>query len=387
MPLEQAAVDEPEITIDEQIAQDWKAIQEKHKPEPDAIGERTETLEAEPEALASPEKPRDETGKFVKAPKEAPAKEAAPIDPAKAKELPTEAPALKVAGESVDGQQPQRDLTRAPSTWKPQIRSEWEKLPPTVKAEIHRREADFQNGQAQLLPDARLGNAMRSVTEPYRAIIEQSYGSPDRAMSAFLQSAGTLQLGNPQQKLAEIVRISQQFGIDLSQLSGQGEPQTQQSQEFRDPRVDQLFRERDTERQQRTQAEQRQLETVATAWMSEVDAQGQPKREYLQDVMPEMSVLISQIKQTNPLLTHAQVLDQAYDRAVWANPDTRAALQGKQESELLERQRAANQSRVQDAKRAASVNVPRRASTPSPVKPGDMVDTITNTARELGLIS
>lgn len=387
MPLEQAAVEEHEITIDEQIAADWKAIQERHKEEPEAIGERAETLEAEPEALASPEKPRDEAGKFVKAPKEAHAKEA---KPAQKEGLPNEVPVLSEVKDDASSraiEQPQRDLTRAPSTWKPQIRAEWEKLPPTVKAEIHRREADFQNGQAQLLPDARLGNAMRSVTEPYRAIIEQSYGSPDRAMSAFLQSAGTLQLGNPQQKLAEIVRISQQFGIDLSQLSGQGEPQTQQSQEFRDPRVDQLFRERDTEREQRTQAEQRQLETVATAWMSEVDAQGQPKREYLQDVMQEMSVLISQIKQTNPLLTHAQVLDQAYDRAVWANPNTRQALQGKQQSELLERQRAANQTRVQDAKRAASVNVPRRASTPSPVKPGDMVDTITNTARELGLIS
>lgn len=382
MPPENAAIDEPEITIDEQIAQDWKAIQEKHKPEPEAV-EAVETVETESEAPVAG-KPRDEAGKFVKA--EAPAKEAKPVEKAELPETAQPVSADKATSQELhSAEQPQRDLTRAPSTWKPQARLDWEKLSPAHRAEIHRREADFQNGQAQLLPDARLGNSIRAVTEPYRAIIAQSYGSDDRMLQSMLPTLQTFAMGNPQQKLAEIVRISQQFGIDLSQLSGQGEPQTQQ--QFADPRVDQLLQNMQNQERQRQSNEQRSLETMATAWMNEVDAQGQPKREYLQDVMQEMSVLIPQIKQTNPLLTHPQVLEQAYDRAVWANPNTRQALQGKQQSELLERQRAANQTRVQDAKRAASTNVTRRASTPSPVKPGDMVDTITNTARELGLIS
>lgn len=383
MPLTEAATEEKVVTIEEEMASDWAAIREKYKEEPEPKEDATIVdVEAAP---IKDDRARDEAGKFAKADKPEIKPQETPVEAGKeVVKQPT-----TTSSEATSVSQPdagQRDLTRPPSTWKPQVRGEWEKLSPNVRAEIHRREADFQNGQAQLLPDARLGNAMRAVTEPYRAIIEQSYGSPDRAMQAFLQTAGTLQLGTPQQKLAEIVRISQQFGIDLNQLSGQGEPQTQQ-QSFSDPRVDHLLQQMRQQDEQRRNSEQRSLETMANAWMNEKDAQGQPKRQYLADVMPEMSVLIQQIKQANPLLTHVQVLEQAYDRAVWANPDTRAALQGQQQTELLERQRTANQARVQDAKRAASVNVPRRASTPSPVKPGDMTETLTNTARELGLIS
>lgn len=373
MPLESAATEEPQVTIDEEMASDWAAIKEKYKEEAPA-----ETLEAVATETVDT-RARDEAGKFVKAapePKEA--------KPAEVIEQPKAQSVTQDVQQPTDTQ-PQRDINRPPSTWKPQVRGEWEKLTPAVRAEIHRREMDFQNGQAQLLPDAKFGSEVRRVTEPYRAMLEQGYGSADRGIAAFMQSGAALFMGTPQQKMQEISRIAQQFGIDLSQLSGQSEPQTQQP--FADPRVDQLLQQMRQQDQERQAAEQRTLEGVANQWMSEVDAQGQPKRPYLADVMQEMSVLIPQIRQTNPILTHAQVLEQAYDRAVWANPDTRAALQGKQQSELLERHRADNQSRVLEAKRAASVNVPRRASTPSPAKPGDMMDTLTNTARELGLIS
>jgi hypothetical protein len=378
MPLTEAAPTEEPLTIDQEMAADWAAIKEKHKEEPESAPEAETPVETQEQKDT---RARDESGKFVKADKPTEPKEPEVKGPPAAESLPGEKnkdPAPQ------DNQQPQRDINRAPSTWKPQIRAEWDKLTPAVRAEIHRREADFQNGQAQLLPDAKFGSEVRRVTEPYRAMLEQGYGSTDRGIAAFMQSAGLLQMGTPQQKFQEITRIAQQFGIDLGQVSGQSEPQTQQ---FSDPRVDSLLQQMQQQEQQRQAAEFRHLETTADQWLKQADAQGNPLRPYLNDVMQEMSVLIPQIKQANPLWTQAQVLDQAYDRAVWANPDTRAALQGRQQSELEERQRSANQTRVQDAKRAASVNVPRRASTPSPAKPGDMVDTITNTARELGLIS
>jgi len=380
-----------EKTIDEEIGEDWKAIQEKFavKDEPDNLAPITAEAEtAETEAVKADnvtaevpretERPRDESGKFTKGS----VQNAAPKEPVQASQN-----AVGEVEQQAETNAIQRDINRPPSTWKPLVRQEWDKLTPSVRAEIHRREADFQNGQAQLLPDARLGSEMRKVTEPYRMVIESNYGSPEKAMSAFLQTATALQMGSPQQKLQTLIGLSQQFGIDLSPLSQQGQPQQQQPQQSTDPRVDQLLAQMRQQEQQRQQQELQQLSGVADSWMAEKDASGNPLRPYIGDVVNEMTLLIPQIKQANPHFSHAQILEQAYDRAVWANPDTRAALQGQQQSELQAKQLAESQNRVASAKRAASVNVPRRASVPSPAKPGSMAETITDTARELGLIT
>jgi hypothetical protein len=369
------ATEEAVETIDDQIGSDWKAIQEKY-----AVPEADDApVEQAPEE--KDDRPRDESGKFAK--KEAKTEE---------KEL---ASPIQTKGQIADttelqqGDQPQRDVNRPPSTWKPVVRAEWDKLTPSVRAEIYRREADFQNGQAQLLPDARLGQSMRQVTEPYRMVVESNYGTPENAMKSFLQTASLLQMGSPQQKLQTIAGIAQQFGIDLSPLAGAGLPQQQPAadRQFQDPRVDQLLAHQRQQEQLRQQSEQQQLEGIANAWIAEKDAQGNPVYPYVGDVMNEMAMLIPQVRQANPLFSHPQVLKEAYDRAVWANPDTRVALQTKQQSELQVKQQAENQQRVASAKRAASVNVPRRASTPSAGKPGSLDDTLRNTARELGLIS
>jgi len=376
--------------IDTQMAADWAAIQEKHAAdEPEElspIAAKADT--AIPEAAKADDaiadvsretKPRDEAGKFVK--KEGAAPEQGNKNASQNASVDDQAPVVSEPPPT------ERNITRPPSTWKPVVRAEWDKLTPSVKAEIHRREADFQNGQAQLLPDARLGSAINKAAQPYQMLIESNYGSPDKAMSAFLQTAAALQMGSPQQKLQTIVGLSQQFGVDLSPLLQQGTPPQQPQQQLTDPRVDQMLANQQRNEQIRQQQELQQLSGIADSWVAEKDATGNPLRPYVGDVINEMTTLIPQIKQANPHYSHSQVLDQAYDRAVWANPDTRAALQGQQQSELQAKQAAENQNRVASAKRAASVNVPRRASTPSPAKPGSMQETLESTARELGLIT
>lgn len=373
-----------EKDIDDTMAADWAAIQEKHAlPEEEA----PPIVEAEPVAVATEEepavpvaaKPRDETGKFVK-----PAK--APV--VKDSKQPA-APKTAVVAEPETPEQPQaqtRDVNRAPSTWKPAIREEWAKLPPTVRAEIHRREADFQHGQAQLLPDARFGQQLRQVIDPYKMLIEADGGTPERAVSDLMRTAATLRIGTDQEKLNALIGIVKQYRIDLRPLLN-GQPAQQPQQEFRDPRVDQLLARQQADEQQRTVAQSRDLETAVTSFLNEVDATGNPKREYLGEVMNDMTALLPQIQAANPGMTHTQALEAAYDRAIWAHPEVRTVLQTRQQTELQQQRTADNQLRVRDAKRAASVNVPRRASIPSPSAPGKLEETIRDTARELGLFT
>ena len=372
--------------VDDQIAADWSAIREKmvaDEPEEAAepVSAETEAPVAEkPETpgKAAPAVARDEEGRFKPAPKEAKVKEAKPV---KAEQ--EAAPAEK----AVEA----RDVNRAPSTWKPTARAEWEKLPPSVRAEIHRRESDFLSGQSQLLPDAKLGSNIRQVAEPYRMLIEAEGGTPEAAFADLLKTAAVFRVGTQQEKYQTLANIANRFGLDLRVFSQQRGAQPGQAapraQEFRDPRVDQILAEQQRQSQERARSEQTNAETSVTRWMNESDSQGNPLRPYVNDVTSEMSVLLPQIRAQDPTLTHAQALQAAYERAIWAHPEIRALLQQKQQSELEAQRRTDNQSRVRDARRATSVNVPRRASLPATGKPGSLEETIAATARELGLIT
>lgn len=379
--------------IDADMAADWATIQEKY-----AVEDAPELEAAAPEVEAEPAKEtipvsREPDGKFKA--KEADKEEKPKVD-AKADKGTTDAKAAKAVPDVVDPNAPAdapqaRDTNRAPSTWKPAARAEYEKLSPAIKAEIHRREADFQNGQAQLLPDATMGKNMRQVIEPYRMLIEAEGGTPERAVADLFRTAAIFRTGSVQQKYQAVAEIAQQFGIDLRYLTQaateqQGQAPAQQ-QQFRDPRVDQLLAQQNADRQANTAREQQQTESTVTRWMNEQDAQGNPKREYLGDVINEMSALVPQLRQNDPTLTHAQALDAAYDRAIWAHPEIRTLLAQKQHTELETQRRADNQKRVSDARKAGSVNVTRRGSVPSPGKPGSMDETILATARELGMIT
>jgi hypothetical protein len=399
----------PQIN-DAEMAADWERIRAKH----DADDDEPSTPAAEPETPSPPddvqvaaEKPdadraRDATGKFAKAEVAKPAAAKAGAKPAvadpKAADGQQQATPAADASQAGDQQQQaanasQRDINRPPSTWKPTARAEWDKLPPAVRAEIHRRESDFMAGQHQLLPDAQLGRSMRQVIEPYRLLIESEGGTPDRAVADLLRTAAVLRMGSPQQKYQAFIAMGNQFGVDLrvfgqqQQQGGQPVQPQQQPAEFRDPRVDQLLALQHRQEQEVAARDNAERNSVATRFMNETTADGQPARPYLGDVIDQMEALVPMIRGENPALTKHQVLEQAYDRATWANPEIRALLQQEQQQKAEAARLAANQRNVAGARRAASVNVPRRASTPAAGKPGRLEDTIAETARELGMIS
>ncbi len=392
--------------VDESIAADWATIQDKYAAEQAEAPESEDAANsAAPETGVDGEKipvSREADGKFKAQQKDAKpraekqAKDAVP-KPSDEKNDPDGSEAVSQDKSQVDQAQT-RDINRAPSTWKPAARAEWDKLSPAIRAEIHRRETDFLNGTQQLRPDAELGSKIREVIRPYEMMIQAEGGTPERAVADLMRTAAVFRVGTAEQKYQAVGQICRQFGIDLAaigraalqqqtgQPQGGAQPQGQ-PQQFRDPRVDQLLQVQRNQEQQRAAQEQQQTENTVTRWMNEVDAAGNPKRAYLGDVINEMSALVPQIRAADPTLSHAQALDAAYDRAIWAHPEIRTLLAQKQQTELEAKRRAENQTRVRDARRAGSVNTPRRGANPTPGKPGSIEETISQTARELGLIT
>ncbi len=353
--------------IEEDMAADWAKITEKHAlpeaPEP----ETPEKADA-PETPVEPEiqtRARNEDGTFAKAPP-------APV-PEEKVEPETPEPVLGVKGAPLD-------LAKPPSTWKPVARAEWAKLPETVRAEIHRRETESGQRPAQMAADYQFGKSINEVIAPYRHMIESEGGTPERAVADLMRTAALFRTGTAQAKQAALLGIARQFNVELPQGNPANQAQQPQNpqQPFQDPRVDELLHQIQARDQQRKQEEQAALQATVTQWMESKDEKGAPKYPYLGDVMDVMASLVPQIRNSNTSLSHEQVLQMAYEQAIWANPDVRAVLQAPA---------PATQDRVREAKRAASVNVPRRASQPAPAKPGKMEDTIEATARELGFFS
>lgn len=371
-----------ELTIDDEIASDWKAIQAKHAepaPEP-AATEVADELSSEPspedsasaasEAAPAADKPRSPDGKFAKATDK-------PVEAAPASETPPE-PEAPVT--------PTRDINRAPSTWKPAAKAAWAALPPDIRAEVHRRESDFLSGQSKLLPDAKFGQSIRTVIEPYRMLIEAEGGTPEKAVGDLMRTAAMLRMGTPEQKLGALQAVARQYGVNLTPPDPQAPVEPQQGQ-YRDPRVDQMLAEQRQQEMQRQAQERAAIETVAEQWINEANADGSPIRPYIDNVMAEMNALVPQIRAADPSLSHKDVLQTAYDRAIWAHPEIRPILLKEQADQLEAKRRTENQERVNLAKKASSVNVPRRGSIPAPSKPGSMDDTIRESARALGFFT
>lgn len=393
-------------TIDDTMAADWAAIQDKYaldEPvETEAPAGETQAVEAatdepQPETIEARTEtgtpPRDESGKFVRQPKAKVGATAKVVGTPEAAVHQPEAAQEQLSPDAATQGQP-RDLTRPPSSWKPQARAQWDKISPELRAEIHRREGDFQAGQAQLIPDATFGKNVKGIVEPYRMLIESAGGTPERVIGDMLKQAAVLRTGTPQQKYSTIASIAQFYGIDLRAFAPrapgeqQGQPQPQPSpQDLRDPRVDSLLAELQTFKQTREQNDTQSREQTVNQWMNAVDDKGQPLRPYVGDVIQEMAALVPELQRTNPSMTHAQALDAAYERATWANPDVRSLLQQQQQTMTEDQRRTENQQRVRDARRGSSVNVARRPSRPSAGAPETMDETIANTARTLGLIA
>lgn len=345
---------------DERMAADWQEILARHQEDPEPA-----PAVDEPKEKTAPQRVRDEAGKFAKAAEDDSAAEPAAGDEQAAsgqKAQQGAAADASGAGGELAADQPARDLANAPSSWKPAAKAKWEALDPDVRAEIARREGDFLKGQSELLPDAQFGRNMRGVVEPYRMLIESEGATPELAVRDLLRTAAILRVGTPQQKTAAMQQVIRQYGVPMpgpedQQLQGGQEGQ----QQFRDPRVDAMLAQQERERAQASERQQSTVLNDIDTFRNAVDAGGKKVYAYFANVENDMVPVTALVRQEHPDWPNQQVLKEAYERAVWANPETRQLVQQKNLSELEATRREENLRKASEAKKAGSVNLPRRA--------------------------
>jgi hypothetical protein len=174
-----------------------------------------------------------------------------------------------------------------------------------VRQEVQRREREISVGLQRAHQAQEFSNSMMQEFQPYADILRQEGATPQAAMRTLLETAYTLRHGSPEHKHALMLSLAQQYGIDLNR---QINPELAKAQWEADSlRAANMRRD--------VGGEQAQMDEVRQVIAEFVSA---PGHEHYETVKNHMIALLNN--------GQAQDLQDAYDQAIWANPQTRKVM-------------------------------------------------------------
>lgn len=305
--------------------------------------------------MNSPDKPRDPGGKFTAAETTESAKPAAP-------EKVIDQPLDKVP-EPVF-----KPAIEAPNSWSAEMKAKFGALPPDAQEYIAQREREAHAAITQKGEQIRAFEPIRQTLDQHREVFARNGVSEAEGVQKLIEADRFLET-NP---VEGIKWLAGHYGVDLRQFTG-NPANTDQSQapsrEVFELRQEVTRLKNYLTAQERTQHETQQA-TVAT----EIE-EFASKNPYFSEVEPELLGLIPIIRSQEPNLNRKEVLEKAYERATYANPNVRQRIIADQQKADQEKQRKEQEEAAKKAKSAASL-VQRSAPGTSPTKGASMEETM-----------
>lgn len=326
------SAEKAELTVEDSIKQAFAEVEEKNEaPEPeeeDAAPSKDEGRDT------GSGRERDEGGKFTKQAKEKAEKQETP-----------EKNATEPENQALE------KTVAAPQSWSAQAKSQWAGLPDGVKAEIVKRESDIHRKLTSNEEDFNLGKSMKEIITPYMPIITAEGGTPAKAVQSLLNTAYQLRTAPPAQKAALIKQIATQYGVDWTQVNQQQAPV--------DPVMQQITSRLDGIESKFTQQNTLQEQQEQARITSEIQAfAANPANTYFEQVRSHMAALMGS--------NQAKDLQEAYDKAIWANSEIRPILLATQQKEQDDKRKA---ELAKKKKAAVSVTGSPGVSPPNSEKP------------------
>lgn len=263
---------------------------------------------------------------------------AAPVQPKGTAEAPAVADAPKLV----------TPASKAPQSWKPDVREKWATLPPEVQAEVTRLDREVRQTM-QTAAEARKGwDSFREVVGPYEALIRAEGGEPLKAVGSLLQTAAALRTAPPAIKARLVAGIIQQYGVPVdvldAALSGQAPAaQPQNAPQQFDPEA--LIQQAQQRFAQQLQAQHQQAINTKAQQDTEAFVNG-GGAEFLEDVRGLMANLLDAAGRSGIPLS----LQEAYDRACSIHPEVSKVVEQRRQAQTA----TATQAATQRARAAAS---------------------------------
>lgn len=227
-----------------------------------------------------------------------------------------------------------KTAVEAPRAWTAEAKAKWAALPPDVQSyvstrenELHQIKSDMGRLSAEYTPTYEVLNQHQDYIKAVGKPVPQLLNDMLAASQALDRDPG-----------GTIKALAKMYGVDLGQL---WDP----SEQPPDPKVTALERENarlQSMHQQRAAQEQAARESQYNGLVEEFLSKNPDAKALIRDMAP----LIQAIQLEKPTLEPTAVLQEAYDRAAWANPATR-------EARLKSQQEVAERARVEAAKKAA----------------------------------
>ena len=285
-------------------------------------------------------------------------------EPAEGGEEPAETPA---PSEPTDEEPPAATATEPqlapPKTWRPEAAAKWQTLPPEVQREVLKREDDIFRGIEGYKADAEIGKSVQRILSPYMPMLQAAGLRPLDQVEGLMKAHHALATGTPEQKSLLFQRLAQDYGVSLENLSGE--------QPFVDPQVAALQSQLAGLQSRLMEREAREADAARQALQEELNTfASDPAHQYFDEVAGDIAALLR--------AGAASSLADAYEKAVWTNPATRAKEQARLTAESEASKAAEAKRKIEEARKASSVNVTTRPKAVSAAAPVGSIDDTLN---------
>lgn len=237
---------------------------------------------------------------------------------------------------------------KAPDTWTKEAKEKWALVPPELKQEIRKREADIAKHVSQTNEAVNVGKQFEKVISPYMDVLTKHNINPWTHTENLLRAHATMVFGTPEQKVSMFRQLAVDSGIDPSALTQEGTAAANNP----------LIRHISALQQRINQLEQGVTgvtSSVQAARAAELEAsvlafaQDEEAHPFFYDVVDDIQHLIA--------TKAATTLDKAYELAIMANPITRQKMVDREIQKRTEATAAAERERAAKAKKAATGTV------------------------------
>ena len=211
----------------------------------------------------------------------------------------------------------------APPGWTAEEGKAFNQAPPELRAAIHRRETDLRRGLSQATEEAKqvrqTWQEVEQAIAPYAQQFQRAGVTPGRVVNQLM--AWQQFLDNDTDRA--LLQLAQSYGRSFQDLVQKEAAQPQEPPAIRELRQQnqQLMGLYQQQRQAQVKQAQARLASEIDSFVKEVDASGSPARPHIEHVVNDMLPIVQSM--ANSGLAPRQILQQAYEKALWLNPATR----------------------------------------------------------------
>lgn len=243
-----------------------------------------------------------------------------------------------------------------PTTWDGESKKQYNALPSWAKRQIHKREQDVLNGIRSLKEQS---SRFDPILQNHREFLDSAKIDPGQALNDAIALAKSLRQGTPEQRGRILRSIAEQYKADLNVFKEEVPEQVKFLQQYLAPLQNELGQIKQSLAGQNRPNTDEQLGVIAE-FKAATDDKGQPKYPFFDALEERMAMEIPYIRQQNPGLTSKQLLEKAYEQAVWANPDTREFMRSEQAKQEQAQRQAQAAARKAELEKANKVNLNKR---------------------------